>query len=383
VYLCGTTDDDDSYDDVVILHEIGHYIHLSYSGSPAYYGGHSLTGTYDLRLGFTEGVGTYFAGAIRDYMGLEKPLIYIETTGTNLRFWGFSKADNTDTIAGYSGSTFTAMDAGNEATVGHVIFDLVDNTNTNDGSPGVDDDSISLPNLQGDQMVFDVFVAIKDNESTSSVVNGKRISLETFYDYWVILHPSYASAFQQILLDHGVEYQEDAMEPDNSTSAATWIETDGSSYHHTYFPAGDADWSKFNGSAGAEWLIKTRNLANGADTILQVYDTDGTTLLATNDDATSSTVASAIQFTASADATYYIKTYRYEDTIPIGRYGDFDLTISDINHPSITSLSPSGGSVSGGYTVNITGDNFESGLTVSFGVYATTGVTLNSATSLT
>ena len=58
VYLCGTTDDDDSYDDVVILHEIGHYIHLSYSGSPAYYGGHSLTGTYDLRLGFTEGVGT-------------------------------------------------------------------------------------------------------------------------------------------------------------------------------------------------------------------------------------------------------------------------------------------------------------------------------------
>ena len=143
VYLCGTSDDDDSYDDVVILHEIGHYIHLSYSGSPAYYGGHSLTGTYDLRLGFTEGVGTYFAGAIRDYMGLEKPLIYIETTGTNLRFWGFSKADNTDTIAGYSGSTFTAMDAGNEATVGHVIFDLVDNTNTNDGSPGVDDDSIS------------------------------------------------------------------------------------------------------------------------------------------------------------------------------------------------------------------------------------------------
>ncbi|MCH2268907.1 IPT/TIG domain-containing protein, partial [Candidatus Thalassarchaeum betae] len=239
------------------------------------------------------------------------------------------------------------------------------------------------PNMQGDQMVFDVFVAIKDNESTLSVVNGKRISLETFYDYWVILHPSYASAFQQILLDHGVEYQEDAMEPDNSTSAATWIETDGSSYHHTYFPAGDVDWSKFNGSAGAEWLIKTRNLANGADTILQVYDTDGTTLLATNDDATSSTVASAIQFTASADVTYYVKTYRYEDTIPIGRYGDFDLTISDINHPSITSLSPSSGSVSGGYTVDITGDNFESGLTVNFGVYTATGVTLNSATSLT
>jgi len=383
VYLCGTSDDDDSYDDVVILHEIGHYIHISYSGSPDYYGGHSLTGTYDLRLGFTEGVGTYFAGAIRDYMGLDKPLIYIETTGTNLRFWGFSKADNTDIIAGYSNSTFTAMDAGNEATVGHVIFDLTDNNNTNDGSPGVDDDAISLPNLQGDQMVWDVFIAIKDNETSTGVVNGTRISLETFYDYWVILHPSYASDFQQILLDHYVEYIEDAMESDDSYSTATWIETDGSTYHHTYFPAGDADWSKFNGSAGAEWLIKTMNLANGADTILQVYDSDGTTLLASNNDATSSSVASSIQFSAPADATYYIKTYRYADTIPIGRYGDFDLTITDINHPSITSLSPSSGSVSGGYTVDIAGSNFESGATVKFGVYTATDVTWNNATSMT
>ncbi|SVA33770.1 uncharacterized protein METZ01_LOCUS86624, partial [marine metagenome] len=382
VYLCGTSDDDDSYDDVVILHEIGHYIHLSYSGSPAYYGGHSLTGTYDLRLGFTEGVGTFFAGAIRDYMGLDKPLIYIETTGTNLRFSGFSIFSNTDVIGGYSNSTFTAMDAGNEATVGHVIFDLVDDTYTNDGSLGVDDDTISLPNMQGDQMVFDVFVAIKDNESTASVVNGKRISLETFYDYWAILHPSYASAFQQILLDHDVEYQEDAMEPDNSSATATWIETDGSTYHHTYFASGDDDWSKFNATSGTEYLIKTRDLDNGADTFLQVYDTDGTTLLSTNDDESSDSVASAIQFTASADATYYVRTNRSADAIPIGEYGDFDLTIYDINHPVITTLSPSSGSVNGGYQVEITGENFESGATVKFGVYTVTDVTWNSATSL-
>jgi len=382
VYLCGTSDDDDSYDDVVILHEIGHYIHISYSGSPDYYGGHSLTGTYDLRLGFTEGVGTFFAGAIRDYMGLEKPLIYIETTGTTIRFWGYSISSNTDTIGGYSNSTFTAMDAGNEATVGHVIFDLVDDTYTDDGSPGVDDDSISLPNLQGDQMVWDVFIAIKDNETSTGVVNGTRISLETFYDYWTILHPSYASAFQQILLDHDVEYQEDAMESDDSSATATWIETDGSTYHHTYFAAGDEDWSKFNATSGTEYLVKTRNLANGADTFLRIYDTDGTTLLSTNDDESSDSVASAIQFTASADATYYIRTNRSADAIPIGKYGDFDLTIYDINHPVITSLSPSTGSVNGGYQVEITGENFGSGASVLFGVYAASDVTLNNATSL-
>ncbi|PXF17851.1 MAG: hypothetical protein CXX73_06035, partial [Methanobacteriota archaeon] len=382
IYLCGTSDDDDSYDDVVILHEIGHYIHLSYSGSPDYYGGHSLAGIYDLRLGFTEGVGTYFAGAIRNYMGVDQPLIYIETTGTSLRFVGFSMASNTDIIAGYSSSTFTAFDAGNEATVGHVIFEVVDGASTNDGSMGTDDDSIDLPNMQGDQMVFNVFVAIKDNESPLSVVNGKRISLETFYDYWVILHPSYASAFQQILLDHGVEYQEDAMEPDDSASAATWIETDGSTYHHTFYAAGDEDWSKFNGSAGVEYLIKTRGLSNGADTYLQVYDTDGATLLDSNDDESTSSVASAIQFNASADATYYIRTNRSTDAIPIGVYGDHDLTIYNINHPSVTPLSPSSGSVDGGYTVDITGDYFESGAIVHFGVYAATDVIWNSATSM-
>ena len=284
VYLCGSTDDDDSYDDVLILHEIGHYIHLVYSANPSLYGAHSLTGTYDLRLGFTEGVGTYFAGAIRQYMGIEKPLIYIETDGTNLRFWGFSKAHNTDEIAGYSNVTFTALDAGNEATVGHAIFDLIDNTNTLDGTVGVDDDSISLPNLQGDQMVWNVLIAIKDNETSTAVVNGTRITMETFYDYWIILYPNYTAAFKQILFDHNIEYQRDSLESDDTHSDATWIGTDGSTYHHSYYPADDEDWSKFNATAGVEYLIKTRNLANGADTMLRVYDTDGTTLLYTNDD---------------------------------------------------------------------------------------------------
>ncbi|MDC0851427.1 S8 family serine peptidase, partial [Euryarchaeota archaeon] len=383
VYLCGHTDDDDSYDDVVILHEIGHYIHLVYSANPSFYGSHSLTGTYDLRLGFTEGVGTYFAGAIRQYMGLEKPLIYIETTGVNLRFWGFSMATNTDIIAGYSGSTFTAMDAGNEATVGHVMFDLIDNTNTLDGSTGVDDDSISLPSLVGDQMVWNVFIALKDNETSSSSVNDTRITLETFYDYWNILYPNYATDFQQILLDHDIEYKEDSLESDDSSLTATWIETDGSLYSHSFYPAGDNDWSKFNATSGDEWLIKTRNLANGVDTILQIYDTDGSTLLATNDDATNDVVSSAIQFTAPADGIYFVKSYRYQDTIPIGRYGNYDLTVTYINHPSISSTSPSFGSVEGGYNIEVLGSNFESGATVMFGAYNSSQVIWNNASSLT
>ena len=158
-------------------------------------------------------------------------------------------------------------------------------------------------------MVWNVFIALKDNETSSSSVNDTRITLETFYDYWNILYPNYATDFQQILLDHDIEYKEDSSESDDSSLTATWIETDGSLYSHSFYPAGDNDWSKFNATSGDEWLIKTRNLANGADTILQIYDTDGSTLLATNDDATNDVVSSAIQFTAPADGIYFVKSY--------------------------------------------------------------------------
>jgi RHS repeat-associated protein len=51
--------------------------------------------------------------------------------------------------------------------------------------------------------------------------------------------------------------------------------------------------------------------------------------------------------------------------------------------PTVTGVSPSSGSVSGGTTVTLTGTGFTSGTTVKFGSSAATGVTVSSATSLT
>ena len=51
--------------------------------------------------------------------------------------------------------------------------------------------------------------------------------------------------------------------------------------------------------------------------------------------------------------------------------------------PTLTSFSPIAGSTLGGTSVTITGTNFVSGATVSFGTVAATSVTFNSATSLT
>ncbi|HUI41246.1 MAG TPA: IPT/TIG domain-containing protein [Terriglobia bacterium] len=51
--------------------------------------------------------------------------------------------------------------------------------------------------------------------------------------------------------------------------------------------------------------------------------------------------------------------------------------------PTVTSVSPSSGSVNGGTQVTVTGTNFESGATVTFGATAATGVTVTSSTQIT
>ncbi len=85
-------------------------------------------------------------------------------------------------------------------------------------------------------------------------------------------------------------------------------------------------------------------------------------------------------------------------TTPAGAAGAVNVTVTNSNEeaatltggftyttvpaPSITSVSPSSGPVAGGTAVTITGANFQSGATVQFGTAAATGVTFNSATSI-
>ena len=51
--------------------------------------------------------------------------------------------------------------------------------------------------------------------------------------------------------------------------------------------------------------------------------------------------------------------------------------------PTVTSVSPNNGSTSGGTAVTITGTNFVSGATVTFGCAAATNVVVVSSTSIT
>ena len=380
IYLPGGGGDDDAYDDNVALHEIGHYITMSYSTEAGYYGPHGLAGTVDIRLGYVEALGSYFMGAIRNFLNLTQPLIYIETDGTNLLWFGFSLSYDTDTPSSYSNGAFTDTTAANEVAVAHVLYDVVDGTASPDGTPGVDDDALDLGLLVGDQLVWDVLISIRENATLFT----KEITTETFYDQWLLVNPGYAAEFTQILLDAGIEYAADAFEDDDTSLTAASLATDGSLGHHTFFPAGDDDWGVFTALGGDQYVIKTQDLLDGADTVLELYDSDGSTLLLANNDRDGTTRASRITVTPAATQLYFVRVFRFaEAPMPIGEYGKYNLTVYILPNPRVTAVAPSSGPVTGGTAVLLSGSNFSFGAAVRFGVYDATGVSVLDSFTIT
>jgi len=380
VYLPGTSGGDDSYDDNVILHEIGHYITMSYSAEAGYYGAHGLAGTVDIRLAYVEALGSYFMGAIRNFLNVSQPLIYIETDGTNLQWFGFSLSYDTDTPSSYSDGAFVDTTAANEVADAHAIYDIVDGVTSNDGTLGIDDDALDLPWLVGDRLVWDVMISIRENATLFT----KTITMETFFDQWLLVNPGYAAQFTQILLDAGIEYAADAFENDDTSPTAAVLLPDGSLGHHTFFPAGDEDWAVFTAIAGEQYVLKTQSLLDGADTVLELYDSDGTTLLQANNDRDASTKASLLTVTAASGQAYYLRVRRLvESPLPIGEYGKYDLTVYVLPNPKPLLVTPNTGPVAGGTGVVISGSNFAAGATVRFGAYDAVGVIALDAFTIT
>jgi hypothetical protein len=101
-------------------------------------------------------------------------------------------------------------------------------------------------------------------------------------------------------------------EADDSAATAKWFIV-GASQQRALCASGDQDWVRFRAKAGQRLQIETFDLgALGggltADTVLELYNTNGTSLLATNDDINSSfTRASRIEFTFPTNGYYYVK----------------------------------------------------------------------------
>ena len=126
----------------------------------------------------------------------------------------------------------------------------------------------------------------------------------------------------------------DAYETDGAIGSASWITPDGYSQIHNIHTEEDTDWVKFEAQAGITYTLTTGNTGDHADTVLELYDTDGSTLLAENDDCPGRWPASCLDWQAPSDGTYYAKIYHW-DEYAYGCTTEYGLSIVSNREPSL------------------------------------------------
>jgi uncharacterized protein (TIGR03437 family) len=117
--------DPDEYDDLVLLHELGHFWQYNFSRSQSPGGSHSGSSQVDPRLAWGEGSATFFGNLAKGTS------LYLDTTAAGLGV----RVDIESLATSVPTGTSNALQSGNvsEDIVGAVLWDLADATNeTND-----------------------------------------------------------------------------------------------------------------------------------------------------------------------------------------------------------------------------------------------------------
>lgn len=320
IFLLGKASDTDEFDDDIVLHEMGHFVASNFSKDSSPGGAHAITGHYDLRLAWSEGWATYWSAAVRNFAGAARypsPQSLVDT---------FGSGNSIFEIETPSFSSTTTM-ATNEVAVAAALWDIAD-ANNEGGF-----DTISL----GDDEIWTVF--------ETDLSGRTQITMEDFFISFIARYPAETITTQDILAARSIKYYRDARDPFGleNDSAGTASVLSGTVTTNTFYPVGDQDWFAFAATAGDSIVIDTLNLGDGCDTVLTLYDTNGVTVLATNDDRSGSDVSSIIQYSITATGTYYVKATPYSSIGFIAELGTFDLrlTVAVNNAPSISSVSAS------------------------------------------
>ena len=115
------------------------------------------------------------------------------------------------------------------------------------------------------------------------------------------------------------------------------IEVDGPAQRHHFFPKGDHDWVRFEALRGVTYRIETANLATESDTVLKLFHSDGSTLLAYDDDGGEG-LASRIIWQCPAEGTYCVQVSHYSESVS-GPDTAYDLLVQrDEARPEIKEL---------------------------------------------
>jgi hypothetical protein len=325
----------DAYDDAVILHEMGHYAAANFSKDDSPGGDHSPLHHYpDIRLTWSEGWATFFSSMSRSLRPITGALVgpqwYVDTPGwLGLAGSTFSFEIDTPTFSS------VATGADNEQAVSNVLWHIFAASGASTTSP-----YLGL----GATDIWSVFSSYLPTVQYLSP--PEYVTLESFWDGWVAKYPQQEGPLTPILLDRKVVYSADQYEPDDTIAQARLVST-GMSETHTFFkegadPNADKDYFKINVTSGSHYTFTT-SVSNGGNTMLTLFDSDGATMLAQNDDISATDKGSQIIWTASATKTVYLLCEPYRLYVPtdiflfpagggsspaITRYGTYVITIT-------------------------------------------------------
>ncbi|HKY31147.1 MAG TPA: PPC domain-containing protein [Candidatus Polarisedimenticolia bacterium] len=308
------------YDDTTLLHEMGHFFIFQYSATDSPDLSHTFSNcNVDIRLAYEEGFASYWGNASLCFAGLAGCNIYMRSNGGPAGPGSLVRYADLETDTQYLCDGATS-----EVSVFAVLWDINDSASTPDTSPGSDDgDGMATGHLE----VWQV-----QRDHMTSAVNK---SLEDFWDGWHAAPISNGALAEMIgIFDRvDVEYVEDASEVNDGIAAATPLAVGGGAVAATFFsdPDGDgagqsdADYYVFSASQGAVYAAETLGLLSDANTQIELLDTDGSSVLALNNDRAAGNESSLITWTAPATGDYYLRVTHAPDW---GSYGSYSVRVS-------------------------------------------------------
>lgn len=175
----------------------------------------------------------------------------------------------------------------------------------------------------------DTVLCLRDNLGTQiacddegGVNHGSRLTWQAAAggDYFVEIQPAEnqsagAETAYELSIVTGL-CRSDLYEPDDASTTAHELPLDGSHQAHNFCPAADHDWTRLTIPISGAYTIETSALASGSDTVLNLYDGDGTSILATNDDYGPG-LASQIVYSFTQPGNYYVESRHFNPA----RYG--------------------------------------------------------------
>jgi hypothetical protein len=312
------------YDDTVILHEWGHYVEYQYWGNQNPTGTHALADcNQSLKLAFPEGRATWFGNSVKRHFNRAASNVYLRTTGAagpgGLQNWFDLEGEPQYPCDGYA----------SEVAIARSLWDIHDGASTPDATPGVDDgpmDTLSLADFESWQV------------NAGPARTATSITYESFWDGWFdpSINNGNLAAMRSLHDELGMQFRPDVYEPNETPATSTPVASNGGPWALTFFAdpdgngKGQADTDVFRLAAvgGVVYTVTTSDLVSDANTNLELLDTNGSTVLATNNDCPGFLDGSScLTVTAPRTDTFYVRVKHAADA---GIYGSYTLSIT---HP--------------------------------------------------